>query len=266
MIVDDEAPAREGLRIRLRREAGVTIVGEFSESTTALDAIAEDAPDLVFLDIEMPVMDGLSMLARKKDFEMPPVVFVTAHDEHAVKAFAVRAFDYLLKPVEQDRLHETLERVREHWDRVRKAELADRVRHVVQATGSESSGSVPTGGARGVARIPVRDQGTIRFVNTDDIDWIDAAGDSVRLHVGRTTHSLRKSMGEILGMLDQSRFLRIHRSSIVNADRVKELQPYFHGEYVVVLKDGVKLKLSRGYRDKLAHLLGLPAEKTTTED
>ena len=259
MIVDDEAPAREGLRIRLRREPGVTVIGEFAEAAVALDAIRSDSPDLIFLDIEMPGMDGFTMLAKAKRAALPPVVFVTAHDEHAVRAFGVRALDYLLKPVEQERLHATLERVREHWDGVHKAEIADRVRRIISGSGVEAQrqASQPLQGRAGT-RIPVRNDGSIQFVNTDEIDWIDAAGDSVRLHVGKTTHALRKSMGEMLSMLDESQFLRIHRSTIVNVASVRELQPYFHGEYVVVMRDGSKLKLSRGHRDKLAKLLGLP--------
>lgn len=255
LIVDDEAPAREGLRIRLRREENVVIIGEYAEAARALDAIVADPPDLLFLDIEMPGMDGFTMLAKSDRASLPPVVFVTAHDEHAVRAFGVRALDYLLKPVEQERLHATLERVREYWEAVRKAELADRVRGIVAGAGSGAESQLKTASR---TRIPVRDGGSIHFVNADDIDWIDAAGDSVRLRVGKMTHTLRKSMGEMLAMLDQSRFIRIHRSTIVNVDRVRELQPYFHGEYVVVLRDGVKLKLSRGHRDKLAKLLGLP--------
>ena len=256
LIVDDEAPAREGLRIRLRREENVVVLGEYADAARALEAIAADPPDLLFLDIEMPGMDGFTMLARSDKTVMPPVVFVTAHDEHAVRAFGVRALDYLLKPVEQERLHETLERVREHWAAVRKAELADRVRGIVTGDGTMKVESTPQPALR--TRIPIRDGGSIHFVNADEIDWIDAAGDSVKLRVGKTSHMVRKSMGEMLAMLDQSRFIRIHRSTIVNVDRVRELQPYFHGEYVVVLRDGVKLKLSRGHRDKLASLLGLP--------
>lgn len=263
MIVDDEAPAREGLRIRLRREPDVTVVGEFGDAAHALDAIRADPPDLIFLDIEMPGMDGFTLVAKAKEAALPPVVFVTAHDEHAVRAFGVRALDYLLKPVEQERLHAAIERAREHWESVRKGELADRVRGIVsEAVTPPQPFSVSAGAARAGARIAVRKDGSIQFVTTDEIDWIDAAGDSVRLHVGKATHTLRKSMGEMLGMLDASQFLRIHRSTIVNASRVRELQPYFHGEYVVVMKDGTKLKLSRGHRDKLASLLGLPPGAT----
>ena len=256
MIVDDEAPAREGLRLRLRKEPDVRIIGEFGDAATALDAMRADPPDLLFLDIEMPGMDGFALLRNARDASLPPIVFVTAYDTHAVRAFDVRALDYLLKPVEQPRLREALDRAQEHWGSARKAELADRVRTIVSEAGAPAAAAPVS--RSGVLRIPVRRDGSIQFVNASDIDWIDAAGDSVRLHVGKTTHVIRKSMGEMVAALDPGQFLRIHRSTIVNIARVKELQPWFHGEYVVVLHDGTRLKLSRGHREKLASILGGP--------
>lgn len=258
IIVDDEAPAREGLRIRLKRESDVVVLGEFADAAQALAAIRADPPDVLFLDIEMPGLDGFALLAGAAGVAMPAVIFVTAHDTHAVRAFDVRALDYLLKPVEQERLHEAIVRARSYWESARKAELADRMRGLVQD--SQPGAGVPAGqvpGSRGSARIPVRRDGAILFVTPSDIDWIDAAGDSVKLHVGKAVHPVRKSMGEMLAMLDSTQFLRIHRSTIVNVARVRELQPWFHGEYVVVLHDGTRLKLSRGYRENLARVLGL---------
>ncbi|MEP6508104.1 MAG: LytTR family DNA-binding domain-containing protein [Gemmatimonadales bacterium] len=257
VIVDDEAPAREGLRLRLLREEDVEVVGEFSNSSTALDAIRDDPPDLIFLDIEMPGMNGFAMLEKSAGFELPPVVFVTAHADHAFRAFGARALDYLLKPVDQARLHETILRARDHWEKVRAEVILDTVQRMVGGlAASDTSSSQPTPATRQSDRISVRKDGAITFVNAEEIDWIDAAGGTVRIHAGRTTHTLRKSMSEMLAMLEPARFIRIHRSTIVNIDRIRELQPWFHGEYVVVLKDGAKLKLSRGYRDKLASLLG----------
>jgi two-component system LytT family response regulator len=254
MIVDDEAPAREGLRIRLSREDDVALIGEYGDVSRAIEAIRADPPDLLFLDIEMPQVDGFAMLSKLENVSLPVVVFVTAHANHAVRAFGVRAIDYLLKPVDQERLHESIERARTYWESVRKGEIADRVLGVLRdgdtgiAAGESSSQSK--------SRIPVRRDGAIQFVSPADIDWIEAAGDSVRIHAGKAAHLVRKSMGEMLAMLDGRSFLRIHRSTIVNVDRVREMQPYFHGEYVVVLLDGTKLKLSRGYRDSLSRLLG----------
>ncbi len=259
MIVDDEAPAREGLRLRLRKEPDVAIIGEYADAATALAEIRRDPPDVLFLDIEMPGLNGFALLESAGEVLPPAVVFVTAHDAHAVKAFDVRALDYLLKPVEQARLREALERAREYWENRKKAELADRVKSIVGDTGSASA---PVSGAQSASiRIPIRRDGTIQFVNSAEIDWVDAAGDSVRLHVGKATHALRKSMGEMLAMLDDRQFVRIHRSTIVNVARVKELQPWFHGEYVVVLHDGTRLKLSRGHKDNLAALLGTTSRR-----
>ena len=253
MIVDDEAPAREGLRLRLAKEPHVVIIGEFADARSALAAIRADPPDLLFLDIEMPGLNGFALLENAADVSVPAVVFVTAHDAHAVRAFDIRALDYLLKPVEQARLREAISRARDLLESRKKSELADRVRTIV----GEASVTTPSPSmSKSHVRIPIRRDGSIQFVNSADIDWIDAAGDSVRVHAGKHTHILRKSMGEMLAMLGSGHFVRIHRSTIVNIAKVRELQPWFHGEYVVVLDDGKKLKLSRGYKEQLAALLG----------
>ena len=257
VIVDDEAPAREGLRIRLGREAGVAVIGEYGDVSRAIEAIRADPPDLLFLDIEMPQVDGFAMLSRLETASLPVVVFVTAHPDHALRAFGVRAMDYLLKPVDPARLSEAVGRARAHWESVKKGEIADRVLGVLRDADvgmrADELGGPP---ASNPVRIPVRRDGGIQFVAPREIDWIEAAGDSVRIHAGKATHLVRKSMGDMLAMLDGRNFLRIHRSTIVCIDSVRELQPYFHGEYVVVLRDGTKLKLSRGYRDSLSRLLG----------
>ena len=255
MLVDDEAPAREGLRLRLRREPGVTIVGEHASAASALEGLRDERPDVLFLDIQMPGVDGFALLERAEGRLPPAVIFVTAHERHAPQAFDVRALDYLLKPVEQERLRETLARAREHLERMEKVEIADRVRGLVAGLAPDDAPGSPTRGT--AARIPVKKDGAIQFVDPDDIDYVDAAGDAVRLHVGSAEHLVSRSMGEMLALLDPSRFARIHRSTIVNLARVKELQPWFHGEYVVVLHDGTKLKLSRGQRAAVARQLGI---------
>ena len=258
LIVDDEAPAREGLRLRLRREPGVTIVGEHATAESALGALRTELPDVLFLDVQMPGIDGFALLERAEGRVPPAVVFVTAHERHAPQAFDVRALDYLLKPVEQERLRAALSRAREHLDRLEKSEIADRVRGLVSGLPGGDAGAAPP--RRAATRIPVRKDGAIQFLDADDIDYIDAAGDSVRVHVGPAEHLVNRSMGELLDLLDPVRFARIHRSTIVNLARVKELQPWFHGEYVVVLHDGTKLKLSRGQRAAVARQLGLRAD------
>jgi two-component system LytT family response regulator len=259
MIVDDEAHAREGMRIRLRREPDVLVIGEYGDAESALRAIAADAPDVLFLDIEMPGSNGFALLERAREAPLPVVIFVTAHDEHAVRAFDARALDYLLKPVEQARLRESLDRAREQIASARNGEFVTRVQGLSRELGAESSSGGAARGGRALDRIPVSVDGSIHFVPTKDIDYIAASGDSVIAHAGATTHAIRKSMSEILGALDAARFARIHRSTIVNLARVVRVEPYLHGEYILVLHGGAKLKVSRGYREAVAERLGLGA-------
>jgi len=235
------------------------VLGEFADARSALAAIQSDVPDVLFLDISMPGIDGFGLLDRLGDALPPAIVFVTAHDEHAIKAFTARAIDYLLKPVEQARLHDTLERIREHLSRVRRADVADRMeallREVAETGESRGAEGRPVEGA--TRRIPVRGaNGAIHFIDPDSVDWIGSARDGVDLHVGKTKHRLNRTLGAALAMFDSRRFVRIHRSTVVNMDRVRELQPYFHGEYVVILVDGTRLKLSRGQRGAVSRLLG----------
>ena len=259
MIVDDESHAREGLRIRLRREPDVIVIGEFGDAESALKAMESDMPDVLFLDIEMPGANGFALLERAKVGPMPIVIFVTAYDEHAVHAFEARALDYLLKPVEQERLRESLNRAREQLLSVQSVEFAQRVQGLSRelGAGAERAPVVGTRAGKGVDRIPVTVDGSIQFVATRDIDYIAASGDCVVAHAGTSAHTIRKSMSEILGALDASRFARIHRSTIVNLSRVVKVEPYLHGEYILVLHGGAKLKVSRGYREALAERLGL---------
>lgn len=253
MIVDDEAPAREGLRLRLRGEVDVKIVGEFPDVARAVDAIRGDAPDLLFLDVEMPAASGFSLVDQLGD-RCPLVVFVTAHERHALRAFGVQALDYLLKPVEQTRLRAALDRARAQLALARKSELADRMRQLVNDTSRSGTEVASTAADVTMDRMAVRDDGVIRFVELRDVDWIEAAGDGVMLHVGKASHLVRRSLGEVVALLPRDRFLRIHRSTVVNVARVRELQPWFHGEYIVVLQDGTNLKLSRTHRDALTRL------------
>ena len=258
MIVDDEAHAREGMRIRLKREPDVLIIGEYGDAESALRAIAEDAPDVLFLDIEMPGADGFALLARAGAGALPAVIFVTAHDTHAVRAFGARALDYLLKPVEQPRLRASLDRAIERLASARNEVFVQTVKGMSRELGTEpgvAAGAVR--GGKGLDRIPVTVDGSIRFVATREIDYVAASGDNVVAHAGAATHVIRKSMNEMLAMLDPARFARIHRSTIVNLARVVQLEPYLHGEYVLVLQGGTKLKVSRGYREALAQRLGL---------
>ena len=250
VIVDDEAPAREGLRLRLQRESDVLVLGEYADPGMAVDALNVDPPDVVFLDIEMAGLDGFSLLKRL-DRINSSIVFVTAYDQYAARAFEINAVDYLLKPVEQERLHDALERARARLASDDRGELTSRVVRLVNAL------EVSPASAKTPERIAIRVDEAIRFIDPTTIDYIDAAGGSVRVHSSGSVQDVRKSMGEMVALLDPARFVRIHRSTIVNISRIKELQPYFHGEFIVLLHDGTQLKSSRSYRDALVRQLGI---------
>jgi two-component system LytT family response regulator len=243
LIVDDEEIARQRLRRLLAREDDVEIVGEASDGVHAVDSIRSLAPDLVFLDVQMPEVDGFAVLERLRPHLAPAVVFVTAHDDYALRAFDVHAVDYLRKPFDAMRFKEAFSRARR---RVAGVEAEDRSRKLDALLAQVAAHS-----PRSRERLMVRADGRLYFVRIDEIDWVEAAGNYVKLHVGRDTHLMRETMAGIEKMLDPSRFLRIHRSAIVNLDRVREMQPWFSGEYTVILRDGTQLRLSRVYRDRL---------------
>ena len=248
LIVDDEPLARERVRSLLAKEADVEIVGECANGCEAIEAIERHTPDLVFLDVQMPELDGFGVLENVQAEQLPFIIFVTAYDEYAVRAFDVHALDYVLKPFDKERFREALERARREIARAagnggaldRKllallAELQDRKRRL--------------------ERIVIRSGGRVSFLRTDEVDWIEAAGNYVELHVGKDSHLLRETMNKLESRLDTKRFLRIHRRLIVNVERIKQLEGVTHGEYLVVLKDGTRLSSSRGYRDGLQKLL-----------
>jgi two-component system, LytTR family, response regulator len=251
IIVDDESLARDGIRIRLEREPDVEVVGEFGQVRPALELLRAQPVDLVFLDVQMPGASGFELVECLGGEAAPAVVFVTAYADYAVEAFRVRALDYLLKPVDDERFRRALDTVREHLRLRLEGELGRRVRSAI-----ESAGQPPVGARRTVDRIAVKANGTIRFVETGEIDWLEADGDYVRLHAGRESHLVRSTLSELQAQLDPSLFARIHRSTVVRLDRIREMQPLFHGEYSVVLRDGTKLKLSRAYRAAAERVLG----------
>jgi two-component system, LytTR family, response regulator len=238
LIVDDEPLARDGMRLMLRAMPDVDIVGEAGDGVAAVRAIATLRPDVVLLDIQMPGMSGFDVLAQTAAEHLPLIVFVTAYDEHALKAFAVHAFDYLLKPVNRERLTEAMSRVR--VDLARGAPDRDRVLEVVQ--GSRLPRTV---------RFTVRDRDRYLLVRASDIDWIEAAANYVRLNTRGRGFMLRMTLVEMERRLDPVEFIRIHRSTIVNASRIKEIKPDAHGDYDIVLGDGRMLKMSRSYRERV---------------
>jgi two-component system LytT family response regulator len=249
LVVDDEPLARERLTDLLRDEAAVTLLGECADGAAAVDAIQRLSPDVVFLDVQMPGIDGFEVIDQIPVERLPLVVFVTAYDRYALRAFEVHAVDYLLKPFDRQRFSEAIARARMHLAQRDLGSIQARLLALVRDLS-------PAAGPPRSDRLVVKSGGRIFFVRSDEIDWVQAEGNYVRLHRGAESHLIRETMTALEGWLDPQRFYRIHRSSIVNIERVRELQPWFNGEYRVLLQDGTKLTLSRGYRDKLQERLG----------
>jgi len=249
LIVDDEPLARERVRMMLGMHDDVAVIGEYGDGQQAIDAIRHEHPDLVFLDVQMPGVDGFGVLGALEGEIMPYVIFVTAYDQYALQAFEVHALDYVLKPFNAERFSQALQRARTAIARHGENEASvdkDRLRSLVASLTAEQ---------REKQRIVVKSSGRVFFVKVDDIDWIEAEGNYVRLHMGPQSHLLRETMKGMESVLDVSQFIRIHRSTIVNSDRIRELQPLFHGEYAVILRDGTRLVASRGPDNRLRKLL-----------
>ncbi len=251
LIVDDEPAARDGMRQLLSRDPEIAVAGECANGVQAAVAIRAATPDLVFLDVQMPELDGFGVLREVGVERAPAVVFVTAYDQYALRAFDVHAIDYLLKPFTDERFLEALARAKQQVRHSRLGELSGKLAALLETY----DGGRATAPAY-LERLVVRSGGKVTLLRVDEIEWIDAEGDYVRIHVGKAWHLLRETMKHLEAQLDPRRFVRIHRSTIVNLERVKELQPFFRGEYVVVLHNGTTLKLSRGYRDTLEARLG----------
>jgi two-component system LytT family response regulator len=248
LVADDQPMARERLVSLLAAEPGVELAGTAASGEEAVDQIRQSSPDLVFLDLQMPGMDGFKVIEAIGVDRMPPTVFVTAYDEYAVRAFDVQALDYLLKPFGRQRFQSALERARKHLERERKGAMAERLAQLLR------TGRPPQGATDGV-RLLIKSGGRVSFVDVDQIDWVEAEGNYVRLHVGDQIHMLRETMSRLIARIGPQRFFRIHRSRIVNITRVKELLIAGGGEYHVVLWNGAKLGLSRLYRDDLQEQL-----------
>ncbi|MGH7517162.1 MAG: LytR/AlgR family response regulator transcription factor [Gemmatimonadales bacterium] len=258
-IVEDEAVARRTLRRLLEQDPDVELVGEAS-GTVAPRLILETRPDLVFLDVQMPGMSGLDVLAAVQDRHVPLVVFVTAHDEYAVQAFELRALDYLLKPFTDDRFREALARAKASIRQAETLRVVGRIREVVAGREHQRADlgplepAPPSAGYR--SRIGVRAEGRTTLLEVGEVDWIEAVGSNVRVYAGRTRAMVRTALAELEASLDPRRFFRIHRSAIVNLERVKHLEHWSHGDYLVVLTDGTELRLSRLRRHALEEVLG----------
>ncbi len=261
LVVDDETLPRQRLMRLLEEIPNVECVGECANGRSALDAIESLLPDLVLLDVRMPGMGGLEV-ARALTGHVPFIIFVTAFDEYALGAFEVHAIDYLLKPVERERFAAAIERGRVLVSSTTAAQRHERLlallrderapaRDDVFSEPASSTAMPPGEGAGFPRRFLVKGDGQMYFVAVDDIDWVEAYGNYVRLHVGKGVHLIRETLGNIERKLDPARFARVHRSSIVNLDRVARMDLWGAGDYIVLLKDGTKLKLSRWYRSRI---------------
>lgn len=251
LIVDDEPLARRTIRTLLESDPDIEIIGECGSGPEAVDVIRKQKPDLLFLDIQMPGMTGFEVLSRIEVERLPLTVFVTAYDQFALKAFEVHALDYLLKPFTDRRFAEALRQAKSHLELKEVGRLGQRLAALL----GDQLAAVTAKPSAFLTRFMIKQAGRITFVKTADVDWIGADDYYIKLHVGPKNHLLRVSMNELEQKLDPAHFLRIHRSAIVNFDRIKELHQNPNGDYVVVLKDGTELKLSRGRRERLERML-----------
>ncbi|HEX8879470.1 MAG TPA: LytTR family DNA-binding domain-containing protein [Candidatus Acidoferrum sp.] len=242
LIVDDEPLGRERIRALLARDPEIDVVEECPDGRRAVAAIERSRPDLVFLDVQMPEMDGFAVLEAIAGDRMPAIIFVTAYDRYAVQAFEVHALDYLLKSFDRDRFEAALERAKEEVHRSKAGVLSERLAGLLEDLQAKQ---------KRLTRLVVKSGGRVVFLRVEEIDWVEAADNYVRIHAGRESHLIRETLQSLEGRLNPDKFLRIHRSTLVNVDRIRELQPIFHGDYLVKLNDGTELTLSRSYREKL---------------
>lgn len=256
LIVDDEPNARRGIQLLLEKCDQVEIIGEAGSGEAAVRQIREQKPDLVFLDVQMPGMDGFDALAKVPPGDLPAVIFVTAYDQYAVKAFEYHALDYLLKPFDDDRFFAALDRAKQTIRRQRAEALNTRLMELVDSMRDGADGAVaaalaPASVAERSDRVVVKNGGEVIVLKAGEIDWIEADGDYMKFHVGGRSLLQRETMASLESRLDSGQFRRIHRSTIVNLDRVAKLSSAFNGEHLVQLKDGTRLKVSKGYQDGL---------------
>jgi len=247
LIVDDEPIARERLRSLVASESDLETVCECRDGNEAVAAIRRERPDLVFLDVQIPELDGFGVVKALEGEKLPVFVFVTAYDQYALQAFEVHAVDYLLKPFDEERFQRALGRARRAIEAEQGGGVNERLLALLKDLQPEP---------RYLERVVVKNSGRLFFLRSDEIDWIESSGNYVSLHAGKESHLLRETMSALEERLDPAHFIRIHRTAIVRIDQIKELHPLFHGEYEVVLRDTTRLTLSRSYRDRLQTLLG----------
>jgi two-component system, LytTR family, response regulator len=252
LIVDDEPVARRGIHRELERDPEVLIVGECADGYQAVAAIREKQPQLIFLDLQMPELDGFGVIESIGSEAMPMVIFVTAYDQHALRAFELHALDYLLKPFTRERFQRALQHAKKQMGQRVHEGLSERLLALLQESPTLRQPGEP---AKYIERLVVKSDGRIFFLHSEEIHWIEAADNYVRLHTGKESHLIQGTMNRLESRLNPDSFLRIHRSAIVNINYIKELQPLFHGEYVVHLASGKELTSGRTYRENLQRLL-----------
>jgi two-component system, LytTR family, response regulator len=246
VVVDDEELGRDRLQSLLGEQADVEIIGVCADGASAVETIEREQPDLVFLDVQMPGMDGFEVIENLDPARLPAVVFVTAHDGHAIRAFEIHALDFLLKPFDQTRFEKALERARSQITAKQGQVIDSRLVSLLEELREER---------KYPERLIVKSSGRVFFVRAEEIDWVEASGNYVKVHTKTDAHLLRESMKNMEVKLDPKTFVRIHRSAIVNIDRIKELEPWFHGEYIVIMRDGTRLTASRVFSDRLSALI-----------
>jgi two-component system LytT family response regulator len=262
IIVDDEQLARRGLSVRLQQLPEVDVIAECCNGPEALNAVAEHAPDLLFLDIQMPGMDGFEVVEKLQGDDMPMVVFVTAYNEYAVDAFKVHAIDYVLKPIDDDRLHEAVQRAVQHREQEASSAGKEKLVKLVMSMTGETASNVEEMAEQGAPanerwpeKITIKDGSDIQFIRVADIAWVDAAGDYMCIHAAGKTHIMRITMKQLEGMLNPAVFLRVHRSTIVNSAVITGAQTLTNGEFLLNLEGGTQLKVSRSYRERIREFL-----------
>jgi two-component system, LytTR family, response regulator len=254
LIVDDEPLARQNIRVLLKEDPEIELIGECGSGAEAVKVIQKHAPDLLFLDIQMPLMSGFDVLEKIDAEKIPAIIFVTAFDQYAIRAFEVHALDYLLKPFDDARFEKALRQAKKQIEQREINQLSKRLVRLLEDRDAQPAKARPPSY---LSRLMVKSASRVFFLKVDEIDWIEAADYYVKLHVGRKAHLLRETMSDMEAKLDPEKFLRIHRSAIVNLDRVKEMHTHFNGEYLVILHDGTELKLSRSRREQLQQMLDI---------
>lgn len=257
LIVDDERIAREGVMMRLESAPEFRIIGTCANGLEAVSFIRNEKPDLVFLDVQMPGLDGFGVIEKIGISLMPLVIFVTAYDKYALRAFEYHALDYLLKPFDEERFNRTLERARQQLQKNASENFNLRLTALMEdlCDQKKTSAGISETAPRSLEKIVVKTGGRIYFVSTEEIDWVEAADNYVRIYAGRETHLVREKISSLAAKLDPQIFLRIHRSIIVNTKRIQELRPMFDGVFIVVLKDGSELTSGRHFRENFQALL-----------